>query len=60
MALVETALKTFDRHQGWRSKQTSIFSIFLPLFLPALKGFDHRFYRRSKVLIAVSKGKQRF
>ena len=43
MAPVETALKTFDRRQGRRSKQTSIFSC-----------FDRRFYRRSKVLTAVS------
>jgi len=49
MALVETALKTFDRRQGRRPKQTSI-----------CLGFDGRFYRRSKVFTAVSTSVQRF
>jgi len=49
MAQVETALKTFDRGQGQRSKQTAIFLC-----------FDRRFYRCSKVLTAVSTGDPRF
>ena len=36
------------------------FFMFWPPFLPALKGFDRCYYRRSKVLTAVSTGKQRF
>jgi len=28
--------------------------MFWPLFLPVIKGFDHRFYQRSKVLTAVT------
>jgi len=60
MAPVEMALKTSDRRRGRRSKQTSICTCFDRRFLPALKGFDRRFCKRSKVLTAVSKGKQRF